>query len=128
LSRASTRDSTGDEHCDILFEAAPCLTWIRERSLNCRFELPLLDVPPVHESPTSVEVDSTFLDTILRHLFLIISERFTACLWLIALVDWLPWPSLHGKRSTQKKVPLLACRLRRVAWKGTAHVDDAGGG
>ena len=37
---------------------------------SCAFlELPLLDGPPVQESPTSVEIASTFLDTLLRLVF-----------------------------------------------------------
>jgi hypothetical protein len=44
--------------------------------------LPLLDVPPVHESPTSVEIASTFLDTILR---LIVSSLLKSAIYDAAL-------------------------------------------
>jgi hypothetical protein len=57
IVEASTHESTGDEHCDILFRSCS----MPHLDSYAFLELPFLDAPLVHESPTSVEIASTFL-------------------------------------------------------------------
>jgi hypothetical protein len=63
------------EHLDIRFDRWRTLRhFVRSDNLShlgsCSFsELRLLDVPPLYKSSASVEIDWTFLDTILRMIF-----------------------------------------------------------